>query len=1415
MKTTKRLLSVLLALIMVVGIFPISVFATGAQAGLSNFDKKASFKSSLFDDVSKDDWYYDNVKAAYEFGIMEGKGAGSFGAGKNITLADAVTIAARLHSIYYTGEENFEKSDPWYQVYVDYAEENGIVAFDEGADLGRNATRAEFAAILASAFPSEALEAINKVADGGIPDVDTDDTYAVAIYKLYRAGVLTGSDDEGTFKPNTSIKRREVAAIVSRMADASLRKSITLAEKYTVTFISDGTILKTVEVFEGDYLASTDTPEKSGYKFGGWLVGSENGEKFDAFSKITSDLTLYASWTKNTTSSAGFIPLVRYAVTFNAGADDVTGMPAMQLVFRGGKVTEPTAPSREGYTFTGWYTDASCTTLYDFARNVSAKLELYAGWVADTPAVTPSTTPHNVTFAMNDGSTRIYKVVSVNDGACVAIPDAPERAMYVFAGWFSDPYSVESFDFSAPIKDDITVYAKWTGVSGGVYGASSDIGTIYSITGIKVENGNVSATINVNDTAVLVIEFLDENTEDVLATVSTQTPGYGELISVTIPIGTTLPEHYIVRAKLLDGDGNLLCNAYKCIFYTTAYENFSRKTVNDFDGKTVLNFDDDTTDNFGVLSDDVKSIECGEDSNKLTLEGSTYKLENASDDVKLLSVGDSILLKNGSDLYLFAVASITNDEGTDTVILSESDDTSISNFYVYLKLDYEMEISEEPITASQLSIIEDGTETFFVNAAQYNSVLGIDMSESVQANIGGSINWQPNDNVTVTGEVSGTGTIEVDIFFDIGLFDGYYGISVIATLDITVNLKATAHADNEGEDAFKEISFETINFYPIPGLSIYIKPSIPISWSLDGSAEFNYEYTLTCGFKYDSESGLQKVDKKQSHASVDIKAKVSVTFGPKIAIGVSCLGAVSVELCAFARVTINGSTEFHRDNYNANDSKHNCILCVDGEILWFIDVDANLKIKFIEEKTLLSENLYSNNGKIKDFYVSIINPADGMFGGSLHVGDGDCPNYSWKTTFSVHDESGNVVNSNISVLDSSGRQLFSGSSSEVLYLCNGSYKVKAVISGNTEEKAFIVNDAAQEVSLYATEEQNEDGILKGKVVDLSTNQPIVGASVVVYKNLSVYKYITTDTNGDYQITLADGTYDVEINHDGYVPHRFSERIEGGTTLYIEKALMLLGDEESMGGISGYITDAVTGNPISGAKITLRKGWNNTTGAVVAELSTGSDGKYIYDIKDVYGVIFGLQCGNYCIYVEKDGYISTTVNVIVTAGQVNTNQNGTLSPVMGDGEYRFVLRWGEYPHDLDSHLVGPNANGTKFHVYYGQMGDGDSADLDLDDVTSYGPETVTIRDERNGKYVYAVHNYSDRHSSNSNRLALSGAYVTVYKGSTAIARYNVPTNKDGTLWTVFSYDTSTGIFTLINEMSYEESPRQVLSNVGIN
>ena len=72
------------------------------------------------------------------------------------------------------------------------------------------------------------LRVINAVADNAIPDVKTGAAFAAEIYDFYRAGILTGSDQSGTFRPASSIQRCEVAAILVRMFTEAERVSITL-----------------------------------------------------------------------------------------------------------------------------------------------------------------------------------------------------------------------------------------------------------------------------------------------------------------------------------------------------------------------------------------------------------------------------------------------------------------------------------------------------------------------------------------------------------------------------------------------------------------------------------------------------------------------------------------------------------------------------------------------------------------------------------------------------------------------------------------------------------------------------------------------------------------------------------------------------------------------------------------------------------------------------------------------------------------------------------------------------------------------------------------------------------------------------------------------------------------------------------
>jgi uncharacterized protein YfaP (DUF2135 family) len=144
-------------------------------------------------------------------------------------------------------------------------------------------------------------------------------------------------------------------------------------------------------------------------------------------------------------------------------------------------------------------------------------------------------------------------------------------------------------------------------------------------------------------------------------------------------------------------------------------------------------------------------------------------------------------------------------------------------------------------------------------------------------------------------------------------------------------------------------------------------------------------------------------------------------------------------------------------------------------------------------------------------------------------------------------------------------------------------------------------------------------------------------------------------------------------------------------------------------------------------------------------------------------------------VKKAGFS----NLVVKCPCVATTY--AISPVMRnlDG-LRVVLNWGVSPVDLDSHLVFPGN-----HVYFVNQ-KGADANLDVDDTTSFGPETITIERKHAGeRYIYAVHDYSNRGNSNSIALANSGAKVFVYVGQTLIRTYDVPKAKVGNLWAVFA------------------------------
>jgi len=174
-----------------------------------------------FVDVRPDAWYHDEIVEAVRTGIINGKTPTTFKPDDFLTYAEAAKLAACMNQVYTNGKVTLTNGTPWYKPYVDYCKEKGIITKEY--EFGRNATRAGYMEIFANALPEEAFKQINNIPDGSILDVKSGATYAHFVYKMYRAGIVTGVDEKHSCNPEATIKRCEVATIISRMMNDNNR----------------------------------------------------------------------------------------------------------------------------------------------------------------------------------------------------------------------------------------------------------------------------------------------------------------------------------------------------------------------------------------------------------------------------------------------------------------------------------------------------------------------------------------------------------------------------------------------------------------------------------------------------------------------------------------------------------------------------------------------------------------------------------------------------------------------------------------------------------------------------------------------------------------------------------------------------------------------------------------------------------------------------------------------------------------------------------------------------------------------------------------------------------------------------------------------------------------------------------------
>lgn len=198
------------------------------------------------------------------------------------------------------------------------------------------------------------------------------------------------------------------------------------------------------------------------------LVDGDGSLRFTVQSSYTLANDTSGSSDLVTVQIKDLVPASTWQVKFhmNDGTDAVYSSVPVQ---GGYGTTRPSDPTREGYKFAGWYTEADSGSPYNFGAPVTADTNVYAHWTADGSTQAGS---HKVTFVRNnttDGRALNWPndLTGAKDST-VTIPWLiPQAEGYTFLGWSTTkdattPDSTYAYGANVTIGDaDISLYAVW------------------------------------------------------------------------------------------------------------------------------------------------------------------------------------------------------------------------------------------------------------------------------------------------------------------------------------------------------------------------------------------------------------------------------------------------------------------------------------------------------------------------------------------------------------------------------------------------------------------------------------------------------------------------------------------------------------------------------------------------------------------------------------------------------------------------------------------------------------------------------------------------------------------------------------------------------------------------------------------
>lgn len=358
------------------------------------------------------------------------------------------------------------------------------------------------------------------------------------------------------------------------------------------------------------------------------------------------------------------------------------------------------------------------------------------------------------------------------------------------------------------------------------------------------------------------------------------------------------------------------------------------------------------------------------------------------------------------------------------------------------------------------------------------------------------------------------------------------------------------------------------------------------------------------------------------------------------------------------------------------------------------------------------------------------------------------------------------------------------------------HDVQMKIDAFNEIKGFVVDSQNKKIKSYRVSLKNlKDTTKTIRGVISSDGSYLIGKKDDSSKGLPP---------GKYRLTLEVTDYKT-VTRDILIPSSST-----GSTITLDDIMVIKGLYGNAT-LSGEIHDVATGKSTGAAlDVRVRRGQNNQTGEIVDIYTLKEDGKFSFKAPAGYYTLEVIDNRSGINDAERYGTIFFDMTV---EAKKETKVIKDVSNSMNTDQVRIQLDWGATPSDLDSHLVGPTGDGlNRFHTFYANKTyyykNELYADLDRDDVTSYGPEVTTIYfSNASGKYSFYIQDFSNRGNSSSTAMANSQATITVTVGNTEVAKYKVP-NSPGTVWHVFDYDAGSKTFIESGRVTHTSNPSDV-------